>query len=223
MPGQPVFAQSIFAGFLLGLEIMLGSLGAEESRPVPTPATRQEVWRAVVAELRQRGLAEAQLPRVEEMDLANVPAALTGRSLRVASACWDEGPRRTQFRLECGKEGQCLPFLVYVRDFVPDYAPDFVRDSADADAGGRARSCRIAAGPRPVLASRTATEAVPKPTVRPGDRATAVFVSSHMRMTASVTCLERGHEGEVIRVRASDGHVFRARVSGPAFVEALLQ
>jgi flagella basal body P-ring formation protein FlgA len=48
-----------------------------------------------------------------------------------------------------------------------------------------------------------------------------VFVSSRLRLTASVTCLERGREGEIIRVRSQDGRVFRARISGPARLEAL--
>ncbi len=51
----------------------------------------------------------------------------------------------------------------------------------------------------------------------------AVFLSNRLRMTASVTCLERGREGEVIRVRSQDGRVFRARISGPARLEVLLQ
>jgi len=51
----------------------------------------------------------------------------------------------------------------------------------------------------------------------------AVFLSSHMRMTANVTCLERGRLGDVIRVRAPDGHTFRARITGPAMLEALPQ
>jgi len=38
-----------------------------------------------------------------------------------------------------------------------------------------------------------------------------------------VTCLERGREGEVIRVRGEEGQVFRARISGPALLEALPQ
>jgi flagella basal body P-ring formation protein FlgA len=59
--------------------------------------------------------------------------------------------------------------------------------------------------------------------VRAGERATAVFLSSRLRMTASVTCLEHGREGEIIRVRGLDGHVFRARISGPALLEALPQ
>lgn len=213
-------ARLIFAGFLFGFEIVLGPLlSAEESRPPPAPVTRQEVWQAVMADLRQRGFAEPRLPHIEDIDLPMAPQALAGRSLRVASACWDEGPRRTQFRLECGAPGQCLPFLV----FVHEYVHDSVYNSLDADGGAVARPCRLASGSRPPPGLRVAPDVAPKPTVQTGDRATAVFVSSHMRMTASVTCMERGHEGEVIRVRAPDGHVFRARISGPALVEALPQ
>jgi len=50
-----------------------------------------------------------------------------------------------------------------------------------------------------------------------------VFLTNRLRMTASVTCLERGREGEVIRVRSQDGHIFRARISGPALLEVLPQ
>jgi flagella basal body P-ring formation protein FlgA len=66
-------------------------------------------------------------------------------------------------------------------------------------------------------------EPLPKPVLRAGDRATAVFLSNRLRMAASVTCLERGREGEVIRVRSQDGRVFRARISGPARLEVLPQ
>lgn len=62
-----------------------------------------------------------------------------------------------------------------------------------------------------------------QPTMRAGDQATAVLRSERLRISARVTCLERGREGEVIRVRNQDGEVFRARISGPALVEALAQ
>ena len=204
----------MIARFIFAFGIVSGSLlWAEESRTPPTPVTRQEVWQAVVAELRERGLSEQQLPRVEDLDLPVALPALAGRRLRVSSACWDAGPRRTQYRLECGEPGQCLPFLVYLRSDVRNY----VRDPVNADTGARAGSCRRASGSRP------APEALLKPVVRAGDRATAVFLADRLRMTASVTCLERGREGEVIRVRSQDGHIFRARISGPALLEALPQ
>ena len=218
--------RSIFARFLFAFGIVLGSLlfaglsGAEESRPPPgTPPTavmRQEVWQAVMAELQREGLSEQRLPRIEDLELPGALPALAGRRLHVSSACWDEGPRRTQFRLECGEPGQCLPFLVYLHDA---YLHSNVRD--DQNTSARAESCR------PVLEPQRVPEHSPKsspnPVLRAGDRATAVFVSNRLRMTASVTCLERGREGEVIRVRSQDGRVFRARISGPARLEVLPQ
>jgi hypothetical protein len=177
------------------------------------------VWQAVVAELRREGLSEQQLPQIEDLDLPGVLPLLAGRSLRVSSACWDEGPQRTEVRLECGEPGQCLPFLVYLRNVYLHniYLHNYVRD--DQNARARVGSCRPASEPRRAL------EPLPKPSpklvVRAGDWATAVFVSSRLRLTASVTCLERGREGEIIRVRSQDGRVFRARISGPARLEAL--
>jgi hypothetical protein len=166
------------------------------------------VWQAVVAELRQRGLSEPQLPRIEDLDLPFALPAVAGRKLRVSSACWDEGPDRTQFRLECGEPGQCLPFLAYVH-------------VQNRDAGARAGSCRLESPSRP--APEAPVKPLAKPAVRAGDRATAVFLSARLRISASVTCLERGREGEVIRVRNEDGQVFRARISGPALLEAVPQ
>ena len=204
-------ARFIFVRFLLACGIAASSLlsaqpAGEESRSPwvarPTLVTRQEVWQAVVDELGKRGLSELQLPRVEDLDLPVALRALDGRSLRVSSTCWDEGLGRTRFRLQCREPKECLPFLVYVRDFR--------EEDRNAD------SCRLPS-PRP------AAQARPIAVVRAGERATAVFVADRLRMTASVTCLERGNEGAIIRVRSQDGHVFRARISGPALLEALPQ
>lgn len=217
MIARLIFARFIFAFGIVAAASLPAELMAEESRALPdtpqTPVTRQEVWQAVAAELRERGLSEQQLPRDEDLDLPVALPALAGRTLRVSSACWDAVPRRTQFRLECSEPGQCLPFLVYLREYVREYA----RDHVSADAGARAGRCGPAWWPRP------AAGASPKPAVRAGDRVTAVFLANHLRMTASVICLERGRAGEVIRVRSQDGHIFRARISGPAQLEALPQ
>lgn len=192
----------------LSIKLSAQPSGEESRTPSiarPTPVTRQEVWQAVVDELGKRGLSAQQLPRVEDLELPVALRALAGRKLRVSSACWDEGPRRTQFRLECGGPGQCLPFLVYLDD------------SVSAHTGARTGPCRPTSGPRPAPGVSS------QPAVRAGERATAVFLADRLRMTASVTCLERGNEGAIIRVRSQDGHVFRARISGPALLEALPQ
>src|ERR1700681_92430 len=183
--GNRVITRSIFARFLFAFGIVLSSLllagisGANESRPPPgtppTAAMRQEVWQAVVAELEREGLSEQRLPQIEDLELPGALPALAGRRLRVSSACWDEGPRRTQFRLECGEPAQCLPFLVYLHDV---YLHNYVRD--DQNASARAAPCR------PALEPRRVPEPSPKPMLRAGDRATAVFLSNRLRMTASV-------------------------------------
>jgi hypothetical protein len=233
-----VITRSIFARFLCAFGIALGSLffaelSAEGWRPPPgTPPTavmRQEVWQAVVAELQREGLSEQRLPRIEDLELPGALPALAGRRLHVSSACWDEGPRRTQFRLECGEPGQCLPFLVYLHNpylhnvylhnDVHNDVHNYVRE--DQNTSARTESCRPATEPR--RAPEVSPKPSPKPGLRAGDRATAVFLSNRLRMTASVTCLERGREGEVIRVRSQDGRVFRARISGPARLEVLPQ
>jgi len=192
------------------------SLAAEQS---PTPAgmrptiTRQEVWQAVGSELRERGVPEAEMPRIEDLELPVALPAVAGRKLRVSSACWDEGPQRTQFRLACSEPGQCLPFLVYLHVHEAE--------AANRDAGARAGLCRQDSESR---TARVATLPPPaKPMLRAGDRATAVSVSSRLRISTSVTCLDRGSEGEIIRVRNEDGQVFRARISGPALLEAVPQ
>ena len=211
LAGRFVFA-FIFVFAIATSSLLSARLSAEEpGTPAdtrPTPVTRQEVWQTVVAELRERGLPEPQLPRIEDLDLPFALPALAGRKLRVSSACWDEGPERTQFRLECGEPGQCLPFLAYVHIH-------------SRDASTRAGSCRLESPSRP--APEAPVKALAKPAVRAGDRATAVFLSARLRISASVTCLERGREGEVIRVRNEDGQVFRARISGPALLEAVPQ
>ena len=225
--------QSIFAPFLFASRIVLGSIflaglpadpsaavsAAESHSPPgtpPTAATRQVVWQAVMAELEREGLSEQRSPRIEDLDLPGALPALAGRRLRVSSACWDEGPRRAQFRLECGEPGQCLPFLAYLHNaYLYNDVHDYVRD--DQNASVRTGSCRAASQPR------RAPEPSPKPVLRAGDRATAVFLSNRLRMTASVICLERGREGKVIRVRSQDGRVFRARISGRGRLEAIKQ
>jgi flagella basal body P-ring formation protein FlgA len=59
--------------------------------------------------------------------------------------------------------------------------------------------------------------------IRAGDRATVVFRGDQLNLITPVTCLERGAEGSIIRVRNQDGKIFRARVSAPARLEALSQ
>jgi hypothetical protein len=178
---------------------------AQDGRALFTPITRNEVWQAVTRELRQRGVGAEQMLGIEEIELpVTVPAAV-GRTLYVSMVCWDAELGRAQFQLECREPGHCIPFLAYA---------GAGHSTAMGPGKMPASSCRTP--PRPRAAPRKAT-------VRAGDHATLVFLGSRLRVTAPVTCLERGGEGEVIRVRNQDGRVFRARISAPGLVEALPQ
>jgi len=185
--------------FTLVIALAVPALLAQEARVPLSPITRQEVWQVVAGELRERGLREERLPPAEDLDLPSAVPAAEGRTLRIAAACWDAGLKRAQFRLECRQPGQCIPFLAYVGTMdVPTV-----------------ESCRVA--------SHSASAHPKKVAVRAGERAIVIFVANRLRLTASVICLERGAEGEIIRVRNQDGRTLRARVAAPGVLEALPQ
>jgi hypothetical protein len=181
---------------VLVLVALVPALLAQEARLPFPPVTREEVWQAVAGDLRERGLREDQLPRAEDLDLPVAVPAAEGRTLRVAAVCWDAGLGRVEFRLECREPGQCIPFLAYGR-------------TAERMIAGSCRS-----------GSRSATSQRKKVAVRVGERAMVILVANRLRLTTSVICLERGAEGEIIRVKNQDGHIFRARVTAPALLEA---
>ena len=184
---------------VLGYVLVLGlPLAASGVIPPFSRVITDAVREVVAAELRSRGMSENELPRVRDLELPLAVPARAGSTLRVSSLCWDAESQRLRFRLECRERGACLPFLVYVR------TPSRAETS----------SCWL----QPQAHSPSQ---VSLPAVQPGERATAVMVASGIRMTAAVTCLDRGARGEIVRVRGGEGRIFRARVAGPALVEAL--
>jgi hypothetical protein len=221
-------------GRLTNTEILLGIALAVGLTPFdvlaqladsPTPVTREEVWQAVAGELGRRGVSEQPPPPAADLDLPVAPPARAGHKLQVASACWDEGRQRLQFRLQCAAPDGCLPFLAYLSP--AHLRPADLQRRLGADREDAA--CRVVGGPHvsasssSKLAATSTLQPAAPPTMRPGDPATAVFTGNGMRMTASVTCLDRGREGETVRVRGPDGNVFRARISGPATLEVSLR
>jgi len=173
-----------------------------------TPITRDEVYAVVAAELRARGLHDPLVPRAENLDLSGGFTATANRTLHMLSVCWDRATDRAQFRLECRVHSECLPFIVSAR-----LEQHLAVPASDAYPACQAASAKKASGG----AARR------DPVVRVGDPATVVFHGDRMRLAVRVTCLERGAEGEVVRVRNQDGHTFRARVAGPALLEAISQ
>lgn len=166
--------------------------------------TVAEAWQAVANELRQRGFVADELPGIEDVELPVTLPARAGRRLQVSSVCWNADAARVRFRLECRPASACLRFLAYVRG------------GPEPGSHANAPSCRLE-NPERVLGPSQHTA----PSVRAGQRATAMLAASGLQMRAVVTCLDRGAKGEIVRVRGQEGRVFRARVAGQALVEAL--
>lgn len=162
------------------------------------PVTVEQVRRVLAVELRSRGFADNELPEPDDVEVPLPVPMRVGSNLRVSSVCWDADAGRIRMRLECDRSG-CLPFLIYVHS--PSHA--------------QAAQCQLI--PHPGYSTTS------EPGVRAGEPATAVIVASGVRVTAAVTCLERGARGEIIRVRGGQGRIFRARVTGPRMVETLAQ
>ena len=178
------------------------------AQAVRTPVTREEVWQAIVAELRQRGVSEDQMVSVDELEIPSLVPAIEGRVVRVSMVCWDAELQRAQFQMECSKAGQCVPFLAYAAT---------ARSTAMGSKKFSGSSCRVN------KISADAPAPTHKTLVRVGEHATVFFRGNALNMTSLVTCLERGAEGDLIRVRNQDGQIFRARVFGPARLEAVVQ
>ena len=191
-------------------------VAAQESPRPHSPITVTEAWQAVTGELRARGFRENQLPRMEDLELPVAVPARAGRNLHVSSECWDRDSERERFRIECREAGACLPFLAYLRQ---DSRAQESRGSALVEASSP--SCRAESRGRSSSPSSSSSALRAQPSIRAGERAIAVLRETGFRMSARVTCLDRGAPGDIIRVRSEEGHIFRARVAGPALVEAL--
>jgi len=191
--------------FVIAFGFLGGCLLWAEVAAPRTPVTREEVRQAVRRESQAQGLGDEPWPSAEEIELPVAVAATAERSLRVTAACWDSGRERVQFRIECREPKQCMPFLAYAR-----------MKSASQKDPMVVVSCRTAS---PTKASSRRPE--PRIVLQSGDQASVVFIGRRLRLTAEVTCLERGAEGEIIRVRNREGRTFRARVSGPGLLRAV--
>ncbi len=200
IPVKTLTIAAVLVAAIIAAATFAGQRARAQELPQPyPPVTVREAWQAVATELRSRGFREEQLPRVEDIELPAAVPARAGRNLRVSAVCWDADAGRARFRMQCTETGACLPFLVYLRG-----------------AGHvEAASCRLEGQ------SRFASAPKAVPAVHSGERATAVWMTPSLRVTADVTCLERGARGEIVHVRGEEGRIFRARVTGPALVEAL--
>ena len=67
---------------MLALGVLSGTLlWGQEARTPQTPVTREEIHRAVTDELRQQGVREDELPRLDDIELPAALFAAAGRTL----------------------------------------------------------------------------------------------------------------------------------------------
>ena len=192
---------SLLSKLLIVSTILSGSSVRSQDSPPRVPIAREHVRDSIILELRLRGVPADDLPQVDEIELPVAVPIAPGATLRVTESCWDSTLARQRFRIECQQPGSCVPFLAYVKT---SHSPAI------------AQSCQTTSKSKNVTVTR-------KPVIRAGDRATVVYHGDRMRLTTMVTCLDRGAEGDVIRVRNQDGRIFRARISSATLLEAVPQ
>jgi hypothetical protein len=142
---------------------------------------------------------------------ANPPHIAPDASLHVASEQWDPRAHGLQLRIACSTRRDCLPFFVTVqfagtptelREIAVRFAP--LRQSAE--------SSRSAAAPVVITPPRKKPSAV---LTRPGMLAGMTVEARGIHISTQVICLDRGIEGQIIRVRNLESkRVLRAQVVG---------
>jgi len=142
---------------------------------------------------------------------ATVPRGTT--SFRVISDQWDTGAGAAQLRVACSPSKDCLPFYVMVK---------FEVSAAER----KEIASRMA---RPIARAETFPTPVKKPErarahkkpalTQAGGWASMTVEGGGIHIFTQVICLERGVEGQIIRVRNPESkRVLRAQVVGPGRV-----
>jgi len=208
-PLGPHLAWSLF--LLIGCRLLASAAPAAVRRPARA-ITPEEIRAAVELALAERGLtteAEAiggRLSTAVTVFIAGDEAALEVTDIR-CEPFW----KKTLFRLRVPGDARTLPFLV----------------TAEGCAEALATPLRGAGGARPVargLSDLPQTErraqARNRPVLaEPGKSAKLIIEGEGFRISTRVIPLERGAEGQQIRVRSLDSRrVFKAQVIGPALV-----
>jgi len=184
------------AGMMLLMTSLAGAWGKD--------TLRERIYRKVISGLESRGAESGPLIAAEALDLGGAARLPEEAQFDLASVRWDALLGRWEFQLRCINPQQCVPFLV----------------TAKAEKGPMAGAGRDQVVPTAVRAGGTARLGGEKrlgtPDVEAGQNARVSWSEAGLAMTAEVVCLERGVEGQWIRVRAREGRgrVFRARVAG---------
>ena len=181
-------------------------------RAATSAVSATELAATINRELRRRGSSEAELVSAHDLEFSGTVSVPPGNPLEVSSISWDVMLRAWQFRLGCQNPASCLPFLVTAH--LPASRFPEIRDK------GRHPGKLLG----PVEPATSALRiAAPRATmlVKAGQPARVIVERAGMRITVQVICLERGSQGQLIRVRHRDSRgVFAARVVAAGLLES---
>jgi hypothetical protein len=185
-----------------------GLLMAASAVCADSGAACDEIYPAVEKALVDRGVPVTQLPAQEELDCAAAPRR--PGPFAVEDVAWDAERQVFQIRIACSDAPRCLPFLVqaHVGQAKAVAIRQKLKASARQPGAGRLEIRQASSG-------GTATHVL----VKPGHAATLLLERDGVRIRMPVTCLERGAEGDLVRVRLKAARqFFRAQVIGTDLV-----
>lgn len=179
--------------------------------------TREEVFRAILETLEFNHFPQSATLRSEDVNLA-APVVVHEQDpeLEVVRMDLDPALHKLCFLFVSRRERTVLPFVATLRsegDVTAFVRHEIRGQEAVARADVRKEVSAAAAKPSEKLR--------PQVLVTPGTLATLRVSDSEMQMLLKVDPLERGFEGQTIRVRlVPSGRVLRGRVVGPGHLEA---
>ncbi len=139
----------------------------------------------------------------QSLDCSSVRGIPQEASLELLKTDWNARLRRWEFALRCVKPQDCVPFLVWA-----------VANPGVAAAGVSAGLLRPEAPP----AERNLEDLI-----KPGQSAILIWERESIRVAVTVTCLDAGRVGEVIRVRIQNAsRILRAEVLADRTLRAVL-
>jgi hypothetical protein len=180
--------------------LLMASLNGALGKDAP----RERMYRAVRSGLEGAG-AGPQIT-AEELDLSGAAGLPEEAQFDLAGMRWDALLGRWEFQLRCRNRQQCVPFLVSAK----------AENRPELQAGAGQKQARLtvvrASGPIMFAGKRRPGA----PAVEAGQNAKVSWSKAGLEISAQVVCLERGVEGQWIRVRPREGRgrVLRARVAG---------
>ena len=160
------------------------------------------------------GAGERNRNKVQALDCAAARSIPEEAGLELTKSSWDVSLQRWEFALRCTPAEKCVPFLVWL-----DEQSRVAAGIANARAG-------FAGAPLWLASAGGVARAIPVAReiawlVKPGQTATLNWDSRGIRIVLTVTCLDAGAAGEVVRVRFNtSSRILRAQVMADGTLRA---